>query len=123
MSNFLFAVFAVVKTQNGFAATTRAADRGESGKIGLAGGKVDAGETAVEAVIREAAEEGWIITGVNPTPIHTAFVEGKMVGWFTATNAVKAITYKEMGRITPIEVTREAIIACGYGNENVPFPA
>ena len=122
MENF-FAVFAVVKAGNGFAATTRAADRGEFGRIGLAGGKVDANETAVEAVIREAAEEGWFITGVNPTPIHTALYDGKMVGWFTATNAVKAITYKEMGRITPIEVTREAIIACGYGNENVPFPA
>ncbi|MBC8436969.1 NUDIX hydrolase [bacterium] len=41
-----------------YAATTRAADRGESGKIGLPGGKVDPRESGEDAVRRESMEEG-----------------------------------------------------------------
>lgn len=54
-----FAVFAIIEVEPGkYAATTRAKDRGEEGKVGLPGGKVDPGEKGEEAVIREAAEEG-----------------------------------------------------------------
>jgi ADP-ribose pyrophosphatase YjhB (NUDIX family) len=117
---FPFAVFAVAPLSNGyFAATTRAADRGESGKIGLPGGKVDPGENPVQALIREAREEGWELLEVNPTPIHAQDVDGKHVQWFLATSATMLADYKEKGRITPIRATKSAIIASGYGNENI----
>lgn len=97
-----FAVFAVVKVSKGIAATTRPADRHNddqgAGKFGLPGGKVDAGETAIQAVVREAAEEGWDISG-NISFAHSATVQGKVVHWFTADSAVAKTSYKEMGRI------------------------
>jgi 8-oxo-dGTP pyrophosphatase MutT (NUDIX family) len=115
-----FAVFAVVSLGSGFyAATTRAADRGEAGKIGLPGGKVDPGESPVAALIREAGEEGWALEGVDPTPIHAQFVDGKPVQWFSVKSATMLADYKEKGRITPIRAHKSAIAASGYGNENL----
>ncbi len=113
-----FAVFVVAKVGSGFAATTRAADRGEAGRIGLPGGKVDAGETAVEAAIRESAEEGWsVYIHKDDTPAHTSVVDGKNVAWFYATDAAMLTEYKEIGRITPIVVSMQDVVDSGYGNE------
>jgi 8-oxo-dGTP pyrophosphatase MutT (NUDIX family) len=113
-----FAVFAVAPTGDGLiAATTRAHDRGEAGRIGLPGGKVDQGETPIEAVIRESAEEGWTLHHVYPEPIHTAVVDGHMVWWFAAATATKLSTYKEVGRITPLTATLEQLANSGYGND------
>jgi 8-oxo-dGTP pyrophosphatase MutT (NUDIX family) len=115
-----FAVFAVAPVGGGYyAATTRAADRGEAGKIGLPGGKVEPGESPVAALIREAAEEGWALEGVDPTPIHAQLVDGKPVHWYAAKSATMLADYKEQGRITPIRATKAAIAASGYGNENI----
>jgi 8-oxo-dGTP pyrophosphatase MutT (NUDIX family) len=115
-----FAVFAVVSLGSGYyAATTRAADRGEAGKIGLPGGKVDPGETPVAALIREAAEEGWALEGVDPTPIHAQLVDGRPVQWFSVKSATMLADYKEKGRIAPIRAHKSAIAASGYGNENL----
>lgn len=114
-----FAVFVVAPAGNGLAATTRAADRGEAGRIGLPGGKVDAGETAVQAAIREAAEEGWFVAiPEGAQPAHTALVEGKLVAWFQVTEeAVMLASYKEAGRITPVIASYRAVAESGYGNE------
>ena len=114
-----FAVFVVASAGNGWAATTRAADRGEAGRIGLPGGKVDAGETAVQAAIREAAEEGWLVAiPADAKPAHTAVVDGKMVAWFRATEeAVMLASFKESGRITPVVASYRAVAESGYGNE------
>ena len=114
----VFAAFVVVRAEGGFAATTRAADRGESG-IGLPGGKLDPGESPVAAVIREAAEEGWLVSTVDPVPIQALLVEGRLVLWFTATTAVRLSVYKERGRITPVVATFGQILSSGYGNEHL----
>lgn len=122
-----FAVFAIIKfndTPNSYAGTTRPADRGESGRIGLPGGKVDDGETPQEALRRECNEEGWFIDDINDiehTPFHTAYVEGKLVHWYTVNdNNIKKLTdYKEKRRIKPIIVTREQILQSGFGNNNL----
>ena len=115
-----FAVFAVANVSPSFyAATTRAADRGESGKIGLPGGKVDAGETPVEALIRESKEEGFVLIGVSPNPIHSQLVDGKLVQWFRAEKAIVLQDYKEIGRIKNIVATKKEILNSGYGNENL----
>ena len=114
----VFAVFVVAPTANGlFAATTRAADRGEAGKIGLPGGKVDTGESLVSAALRESAEEGWLITGLESEPFHVANVEGKPVAWFRATGATPLLEFKEKGRIQPVAVDKAAIAQSGYGND------
>jgi len=113
-----FAVFVVAPYQDGYAATTRAKDRGESGRIGLPGGKIDPGENPVEAAVRESEEEGWQVLNINPIPIHKAIVEGKMVWWFRADSAQPLTEYKEKYRgIIPIKVDLQTIANSGYGNE------
>jgi len=82
-----YAVFCIAPVGSGYAATTRAADRGEQGKIGLPGGKVDLGEDAVSALYRECEEEGWSVKGISSEPVHTAEVEGKPVAWYSAISA------------------------------------
>jgi hypothetical protein len=112
--NKFFAVFVVAPIGNGFATTTRP----NSSKIGLAGGKVDLGETAREAVIREAKEEGFTVIGVEENPFYYQEVDGKMVAWFRATEAVMLYDFKEKGRITPVVSSLQEISLSGFGNDN-----
>jgi hypothetical protein len=113
-----FAVFVVAPVDGGgYAATTRAADRGETGRIGLPGGKVDPGEAPVDALVRECAEEGWTIAGVESEPAHMAEVDGKPVWWYRARSANMLKDFKEKGRITPVAKPLSQIAESGYGNE------
>jgi hypothetical protein len=112
-----FASFVVVQCKGGYAATTRAADKGEQGKIGLAGGKIDKGETSRQAVVREASEEGWDVSGVSLSPVHTAIVDGQLVHWFSAKSAVIKTDFKEKGRIQPIVSNLNQLANSGYGND------
>ncbi len=114
-----FAAFILVKVNGGYAATTRAKDRGEEGKVGLPGGKIDKGENPIEAAIRESKEEGWEIKGVYPEIFHQQLVDGKLVWWFRAQSANMLSNFKEKGRIIPIIITREQLLNSGYGNENL----
>lgn len=117
-----FAVFAVVSLPGAplkFAGTTRASDRGEEGRVGLPGGKVDPGETPVEALIRECNEEGWEIKGINPIPIHSQIVDGKPVQWFSAKRAFPIKNYKEMHRIKTVFLSKDQVLKSGYGNDNL----
>ena len=118
-----FAVFIFAQLPDGsWAATTRAADRGEAGRIGLPGGKVDAGEDPRAAALREAREEGWAIEA-RPSDlvlVHEAMVEGHPVAWFAAPRGARVVClddYKEVGRIRPIRIDLDAIAASGYGND------
>lgn len=111
-----FASFIIAPHKDGIAATTRAADRGEKGRIGLPGGKIDAGESARAAAIREAAEEGWNVFFVSEKPIHTAIVDGKPVAWFTALYASPKKRFKEQHRIQTVTTSREVVANSGYGN-------
>lgn len=112
-----FAVFVIAPVDEQIAATTRAADRNKSGRIGLPGGKVDPGESPVDAAYRESLEEGWQITKIQPEPIHTDMVEGKLIWWYMAESATMLKNYKEQHRIKPILVSKEEIASSGYGNE------
>lgn len=112
-----FASFIVCPCGEKLAATTRAVDKGEAGKIGLPGGKIDKGETPLRAAIREAEEEGFAVFGVSTKPIHEAIVEGKLVLWFRASFSYSLSQYKEKGRISPITVPKEEIVKSGYGND------
>lgn len=111
-----FAVFVVAKDSQGrVAATTRAADRGESGKIGLPGGKVDPGENPKDAAQRESHEEGWDIT-VGEV-IHKALVDGNMVWWYSGQNPKQLSFYKEKNRIKNVWSNIDQISKSGYGND------
>ena len=83
----------------------------------MPGGKVDLGESPVDALIREAREEGFELIGVNPDPVMSRTVDGKPVQWFSCRSARMLDDYKEKGRIAPILATRDQILTSGYGNE------
>jgi len=118
------AAFILAPTSGGIAATTRAADRGEAGRIGLPGGKAEHGETPLQAAIREAREEGWEVVRPNPTPIQVMispdFAPGYIIYWYVAGRARRLDQYKEAGRITPIVVGADDVIKSGYGNDRLP---
>lgn len=118
-----FAVFALARVgSGGYAATTRPADRGQAGKIGLPGGKLDPGEDPLEAVLRECEEEGWSVRISNREPIQKLMVDGKMVWWYQADPNPKILTqYKEKHRIVPVVVSKDAVLTSGYGNERLPL--
>lgn len=112
------AAFVTVRLPNGkIAATTRAADRGEAGRIGLPGGKPDPGETLWQAALREAKEEGWEVEGLNHEPYHVAMVGDYECSWFLARDARTLDDYKEYGRIKPIEVDISALKTPELGND------
>lgn len=113
-----FAVFVIAEVDGGFAATTRAEDRkadDEGISFGFPGGKVDEGESLVEAAIRESQEEGWDVSIDNSVPCSVQTVQGKKVVWFKASSAVKRISFKEQGRIVPVVVGKDSLV--GFGNE------
>lgn len=109
-------VVAPAGVRGNWAATTRPG----SSAIGLPGGKVEPGETPVEAAVREAAEEGWEIRGIDPRPIHAQNVDGRPVVWFRAERAYQRNEWPEQGRVEPVEATDYRIARSGFGNENVP---
>lgn len=112
-----FAVFIVAHAwdddQIFLAGTTR-----PDGSIGLPGGKVDQGESPVQAALREAAEEGWEIDEISHSPIHVAEVDGNVVHWFVATAAPMMSTeWKEKDRgINPIWLSVSEAAHSGFGN-------
>jgi len=116
-----FAVFVLVSFEIGYAATTRAKDTGEEGRIGLPGGKVDENESPIQGAYREAKEEGWEVFDISPNPIQKKLVEGKMIWWYSAKYARMLTNYKEKGRISPVIASKEQIKNSGYGNETLPL--
>lgn len=120
----VFAVFAVYQPIHGLVgATTRAADRGEAGRIGLPGGKVDPGESPIDALVRECREEGWTIeeSSIVHPPIKDAMVDGHRIQWFRVNSACRISGHKEEGRVEPIIVENCRILASGYGNDDLPL--
>jgi hypothetical protein len=119
-TNPIHAAFIVCGTNVRFAGTTRVGEPWDDGdmfanRLSFPGGKLEAGEDARTAAIREATEEGYAMEGVADEPFHEDIVEGKRVVWFAARSARILSDYKEKGRITPIIGPVE--IFHGYGNE------
>lgn len=112
-----FAVVLVAPTQDGLiAATTRPK---EPGRIGLPGGKLDPGETPLEALLRECEEEGWWVTiRDNAEPSHAAMVDGNLLWWYVTDQIAKPMeSFKEQHRQQTISVDYDTIANAGYGNE------
>lgn len=117
----VFAAFAIVRTPSGhIAMTTRAADRGEAGRYGLPGGKIDPGETAEEAARREAREEGWMVpASAAATIVSTQAVEDNIVQWVKFDGTATMLTeFKEKNRIKPVTGTLFDVSHSGYGNNH-----
>jgi len=112
------ASFVVVSTpsdssERKFAAVTR-----EKAGLGLPGGKVEPGETPVDAVVREATEEGWQVYDVSPHPFFKSEVDGEPVWWYAAAIAYPLDDWKEKSRgIAPVAVTLREIKLSGYCND------
>lgn len=117
--NVPFAVFVLAPVGNGYAATTRPADRGESGKMGLPGGKIDPNENVIDAAYREANEEGWQIINIDPIPIQKRVIDGKLILYYKAESAKILTDYKEKGRIVPFVASAQQIKSSGYGNDTL----
>jgi ADP-ribose pyrophosphatase YjhB (NUDIX family) len=85
--------------KSGWIASLRPIDkRKKPGDFGTVGGKLDEGETALQAAKREANEEGWAIKGIHKKPIHIAdSPKGKIVT-FAASGASKLYGHKERDR-------------------------
>lgn len=117
METLPFAVVVVARTIDGqIAATTRP---NEPGRIGLPGGKLDPGETPLEAILRECEEEGWHIElPENAKPVHSAMVEGNMLWWYVSQSiATPMDDFKEKHRMETLAVHYDVMANVGYGNE------
>ena len=113
----VFAVFLVSQIGYKYVATTRT-----DGNIGLAGGKLDSGETPQQALFREVLEEGWeLASDVQLTLVHQQLVDGKICQWYQSNKPPVALTcYKEKYRgIKPILITEQQLIDSGMGNQNL----
>jgi len=113
----VFAVFLVSKIGNQFVATTRT-----DGKLGLAGGKIDKGESPKQALIRECTEEGWKLpSDVQLTLVHQQLVNNQLCQWYQSDkHPVQLTSYKEMKRdIKPILISKQQLIDSGMGNQNL----
>ena len=108
----IFASFIIAPVEGGFAATSRPEGKGEG--FGLPGGKVDPGECAEAAAIREAEEEGWKVEGKLVFVIDQV-VEGRLVRWFACDSASKLNEYKEQHRL--LNVVAEEQDLQSYGND------
>jgi hypothetical protein len=110
-----WAAFAMSNLEDGsWAGTTR----DNLGTIGLPGGKLDPGESARDAVIREAMEEGWDIDGVEDDPFMSLRIgDDKVVSWFRAQQAKEREEFKEKGRINPVRLSAEELRNSGNDND------
>lgn len=95
----VFAVFLIShRNHKDILVTTR--DKGLA--VGLPGGKVDPGETAHAACLREAAEEGVDTTNLTEADLtfhHEQRVEGRLVRWYRTNKVLGTLnSYKEKHR-------------------------
>jgi ADP-ribose pyrophosphatase YjhB (NUDIX family) len=105
------AAFAVVILPSGKIAGVTRQPEG----IGLPGGKLKPGETSVQAAIRESAEEGWNVSGTF-FDVHKDVVDNKNICWILFSHAMRRDEWKEMERISPIEISIPELSSSGMGN-------
>jgi len=92
------------------------------GREGLPGGKVEQGEEPWQAVLREAAEEGWLVELDSHEPIQVREVAGRETFWFAAKVIAQLSEYKEKQRgIVPVRRSGAHVRASGWGNDTLPI--
>lgn len=117
------AVFIVIKNENDqILCVTRPSEKAKyEGDFGLPGGMVEESETLIEAMQREALEEGIDIIHLNPSFIYTCIYEERnlQVYWFLGKGSFTKGEYKEQHRISPVYKTKEELSLTTYGNRSV----
>lgn len=98
------------------AAVTR---RNNPSRWGLPGGKLEPNEKAKNAAMREAWEEGWVVSRVFDEPFFENEIDGRPIQYFGAMLARKMDRYKEMGQIHQMEITEEQYLQSPYGRKAI----
>lgn len=113
------AALVVAPYKGGWISSTRPIDKRKfAGEFGLVGGKLDPGETAIQAAKREAKEEGWRVEGVVARPIHIKSSGSKKIVVFAAKSAKKLTDYVEKPReIHQLTVTKKELADSHEGNK------
>lgn len=113
------AAFVFATTASGKVAATTRPDKGDGPRLGLPGGKLEPGEDAAKAAIREAAEEGWLVHDILHSPFHIEEIGDFRCAWFKAVEEPTMLEdFKEKGRITPVEADYADLVTPGLGNDN-----
>lgn len=118
MSSMTEAAFLIIPHGGLYAAVTR--DTGDA-PLGLPGGKVEPGESPLEAALREAREEGWRIVYpryAQVIEVWRAEVDGTLVRWIYIEDAeAKPLRrYKEQRRgIRPTWAAADELRGLGNG--------
>jgi hypothetical protein len=129
-----FAVFVLVPVDGGYAATTRA-----NGRMGLPGGQVEPGETAFDAVYREAEAEFWMLTDCeydDETPYKECWewrsakvmarkccwyqLKQPLLGQLKAKNLMRSLHDAEHKLFNAIGLQHDYKCACHYIEEKFP---
>lgn len=112
-------VFAVIESNGKVFVTTRPHD--ERMPFGLPGGKVDQGETLIEALKREVFEEGIDIDVSNAKLVHNEVIRDNNIFWFLLDAEPTLLKeYKEKYRGIMVESkTIDEVANSGNGNSFV----
>ena len=113
-------VFAVIEINGEIVVTTRPEDKNVP--FGLPGGKVDEGETLIDALIRECFEEGVDIKHISDLlfiKIREEYLDNGIVYWFHILGVPSLLSeYKEKYRGIKVEMKSiEEVSNSGYGND------
>lgn len=103
-------VFVVCKRSGLFAGVTRPIYKQErQGKYGLIGGKVEVGESLLDALLREIEEEGWKMQSVETRPFYHIENFNSTTYFFKGYGATMLRDFKEKGKIKQVWLTVEQL--------------
>ena len=114
------AVFIIIQTEDDkILCVTRPKEKAKfEGDFGLPGGLVEDEETLLDAIWREAFEEGIDVLSINPSFIQAIYYEERdlKVFWFIGKGKFTKGDYPEKERISLVYKTKEEVAASTSGN-------
>ena len=113
------AVFIIIKEEDKILCVTRPKEKAKfEGDFGLPGGLVEEGESLLDAMWREAFEEGIDVESVNPSFIQAIHYPEKdlKVYWFLGEGKFTKGDFLEKERISLVYKTKEEVSTSTTGN-------